>query len=65
MEDVIVFVYEKYGKFIVNNGSQEKQLIALGYKHISTINACVFINNILNEENGYKIWENIKNIKIK
>ena len=65
MEEVIVFVYEKDGKFIVNNGFQEKQLLASGYKHISTINACVFINNILNEENGYKIWETIKNIKIK
>lgn len=65
MEEVIVFVYKKDGQFVVNNGFQEKQLIELGYKHISTVDACVFMNNILNEQSVDNILKTIKDVKSK
>ena len=65
MEEVIVFVYKKDGKFVVNNGFQEKQLLELGYKHISTVNSCVFMNNILNEQSIDNILGTIKEVKRK
>lgn len=63
MEEVIVFVYKKKGKFVVNNGFQHNQLLESGYTHISTINTCVFMNNILNEQNVDTILQVIKEVK--
>lgn len=63
----IVFVYSKDGKVkvldIENARTKNNNMEPNGWKHTATLDACKFIESLLNDAEDFEVLESIKELK--